>query len=96
MNLRKAARGRPCQIRIPGVCNHNAETSVLAHYRHHGFGGVAIKPPDLLAAIACSDCHDAVDRRRHTHLDYDFVRACHAEGVLRTINLWVREGFVRW
>ncbi|HBS0984508.1 DUF1364 family protein, partial [Klebsiella pneumoniae] len=32
-NLRKAARGRECTVRIPGYCNGNPETSVLAHYR---------------------------------------------------------------
>ena len=31
VNLRKAAKGQMCQIRIPGSCNHNPETSVLAH-----------------------------------------------------------------
>lgn len=31
--LTKAARGRECQVRIPGVCNGNPETTVLAHYR---------------------------------------------------------------
>ncbi|EOO3821306.1 nuclease domain-containing protein, partial [Escherichia coli] len=25
-DLRKAARGRECQVRIPGVCNGNSET----------------------------------------------------------------------
>ncbi len=30
-DLRKAARGRECQVRIPGVCNGNPETTVLAH-----------------------------------------------------------------
>lgn len=32
-NLCKAARGRECQVRIPGVCNGKSETSVLAHIR---------------------------------------------------------------
>ncbi|HFR8650170.1 TPA: nuclease domain-containing protein [Escherichia coli] len=32
-DLRKAARGRECQVRIPGVCNGNPDTSVLAHIR---------------------------------------------------------------
>lgn len=30
IDLRKAARSRACTVRIPGVCNHNPETSVLA------------------------------------------------------------------
>lgn len=38
-DLRKAARGRECQVRIPGVCNGNPETSVLAHIRLAGLCG---------------------------------------------------------
>lgn len=38
-NLRKEARGRECQIRIPGVCNGNPETVVLTHYRLAGTCG---------------------------------------------------------
>lgn len=33
VDLRKAARGQMCTVRIPGYCNHDPETSVLAHYR---------------------------------------------------------------
>ena len=29
--LRKSAKGQLCLVRLPGVCNHNAETTVLAH-----------------------------------------------------------------
>ena len=64
-DLRKAARGRECQVRIPGVCNGNSETSVLAHIRLAGLCGTGIKPPDLIATIACSACHDEIDRRTH-------------------------------
>ncbi|EFQ1887951.1 DUF1364 domain-containing protein, partial [Escherichia coli] len=53
-DLRKAARGRECQVRIPGVCNGNSETSVLAHIRLAGLCGTGTKPPDLIATIACS------------------------------------------
>lgn len=52
-DLRKAARGRECQVRIPGVCNGNPETSVLAHIRLTGLCGTGTKPPDLIATIAC-------------------------------------------
>lgn len=41
-DLRKAARGRECQVRIPGVCNGNSETSVLAHIRLAGLCGIRI------------------------------------------------------
>ena len=64
-DLRKAARGRECQVRIPGICNGNPETSVLAHIRLAGLCGTGTKPPDLIATIACSACHDEIDRRTH-------------------------------
>jgi len=73
-------------IRLSGVCNGNPETTVLAHYRLIGISGAGMKSPDEIAAWACSDCHDAVDRRRYMELDFTAVRLAHAEGVFRT---WV-------
>lgn len=70
-------------VRLPGVCNGNPETTVLAHYRLAGLCGMGLKPPDWSAAWACSACHDEIDRRTRV-LEHDFVRLCHVEGVLRT------------
>ena len=63
-NLCKAARGRECQVRIPGYCNGNPETSVLAHYRLAGTCGTGCKPDDTQGAIACSACHDSLMAER--------------------------------
>ena len=30
VNLRALARGRECQVRIPGICNRDPATTVLA------------------------------------------------------------------
>jgi len=87
VNLRKLARGRDCQIRLPGVCNHNPETTVLAHYRMAGLSGMGMKSPDLCGAWACSACHSYVD----THRDDGTARAF-LEGVLRTIAALQKEG----
>ncbi|WP_062390748.1 DUF1364 domain-containing protein [Pseudomonas abietaniphila] len=93
--LTKAARGRDCQIRVPGVCNGNPETTVLAHFRLSGTrSGMGIKPNDLQAAWACSACHDAVDARRKTEFNHDELRQMHMEGVMRTIDILVSEGEV--
>lgn len=81
---RKDARGKPCMVRIPGICNGNPETTVLAHYRLAGYCGTGMKPIDALGAWCCSSCHDEADRRTR-YFDEEFVRLCHAEGVLRTI-----------
>ena len=94
-NLRKYAQGKPCMIRVPGVCNGDDKTTVLAHYRLSGISGMSMKSPDLIGAWACSDCHDAVDRRRFMDLDFDFVRHCHAEGVMRTQNRLIEDGAIK-
>ena len=82
-DLRKAARGRECQVRIPGVCNGNSETSVLAHIRLAGLCGTGIKPPDLIATIACSACHDEIDRA-HILSMLHMQKECALEGMART------------
>ncbi|AGN78492.1 DUF1364 domain-containing protein [Pseudomonas sp. GD03651] len=92
--LTKAARGRECQVRIPGVCNGNPETTVLAHYRLAGTCGVGIKPNDLQGAWTCSACHDAVDSRSKTAFCHEELRLMHLEGVVRTLDILVSEGKV--
>ncbi len=93
-DLRKAARGRECQVRIPGVCNGNSETSVLAHIRLAGLCGTGIKPPDLIATIACSACHDEIDRRTH-FVDAAYAKECALEGMARTQVIWLKEGVIK-
>lgn len=79
-DLRKLARGEPCEIRIPGICNGNSETTVLCHYRLIGVSGMGMKSPDMLGAHGCSSCHAYVD----THHDAE-TRLAHCEGVFRTL-----------
>ena len=62
---RQNARGQDCTIRIPGVCNWNPETTVLAHVGRHGS---AKRNHDEDAIYACSDCHDAIDYRTRVFL----------------------------
>ena len=81
-------------IRLEGICNHNPETTVLAHIRMPGISGMGIKADDLLGAWACSSCHDAVDRRSNTDLDRDYVRLAHLEGMARTIAQLRKEELV--
>jgi hypothetical protein len=90
--LTKAARGRECQVRVPGVCNGNPETTVLAHFRMSGTRcGVGLKPNDLQGAWACSSCHDAIDGRRKTEFNSAELRVMHLEGMVRTIDILVGE-----
>lgn len=92
MNLRKAARGQPCMVRLPG-CDGGGETTVLAHYRLAGTCGVGIKPPDELGANCCGPCHALVDgRTKPPHgLTREQIKLAFAEGVMRTIYARARK-----
>lgn len=91
--LTKAARGRECQVRIPGMCNGNPETTVLAHYRMAGTCGVGCKPHDLQCAWASSACHDVCDGLTKP-VSRDTARRYHAEGVMRTHAILLAEAVV--
>lgn len=95
MSLRKEAKGRGCMVRIPGVCNFNSETVVLAHIRIAGVSGMGMKSPDLCGAWACSACHDEIDGRTHkSGMTRDELRLAHYDGMVRTICQLDKEGLV--
>ena len=88
--LRLSARGQECLVRIPGVCNRNPETVVLAHL---GGGGMALKKRDIHGAFCCSSCHDEIDRRTRL-FDKDYAELAHRQGVERTQDYWIANGLV--
>ena len=94
MNLRKLAQGRDCMVRLPGICNFNPETTVLAHYRMHGLSGIGLKSNDIFGAWACSDCHDEIDRRTQI-FDKEDVQIAHLQAVLRTQQALILEGAIK-
>lgn len=59
---RRSAKGKLCTLRLD-CCNHDPATTVLAHLRCFGWGGMGQKPHDFLAVYACSACHAALDMR---------------------------------
>jgi len=71
-----SARGEDCQIRMPGVCNNNPETTVACHLNG---GGMGTKHSDIFIAYGCSDCHAFVDSETQGHVEiedaYNFFQA---------------------
>lgn len=93
--LTKAARGQPCQIRVPSYCSGNPETVVACHYRLAGTCGVGMKPPDFLIAFGCQACHDCCDGRIRTNYTRNELRLMHAEGVMRSQILLHKQGLLK-
>jgi len=95
MSLRKEAKGRGCMVRLPGICNFNNETVVLAHIRLLGVSGMGMKSPDLLGAWCCSNCHAEIDGQTHkSGLSRDELRLAHYDGMARTIMQLEKEGLI--
>lgn len=90
MNLTKLAKGKPCQIRLVGICNRDDRTVVACHYRLIGYSGAGLKMDDIFIAFGCSSCHDAVDGRMKTDLTRAELHEAHAEGIFRT-QAWLLE-----
>lgn len=56
-----SANGKPCALRLPGICNHRNETTVWCHLP--GIGkGIGTKGSDLHGCYGCSACHYSIDR----------------------------------
>jgi hypothetical protein len=82
--LRNSANGQECMIRLPGICNFDNSTTVLAHLNG---GGMGMKKSDLFGAFACSSCHAKVDSSKEYELD-------HRQGVERTQKFWLDNGYI--
>lgn len=99
VDLRKMAKGQPCQVRIPSVCNFDPATTVLAHVNGSGTGtkwGNAHPEENLLGAWACSNCHDAIDKRNNSHdHSYHMILVWFADGVYRTIRELIKMGVIK-
>lgn len=90
--LTKSAWGRQCTVRLPGVCNWNPETTVLAHMNGAGIG---LKDKDLFACYACSDCHSWLDGGWANMLGTRAGRdLAHLQAVIETQRIWLEEGLI--
>jgi hypothetical protein len=89
--LRDSARNQPCMVRLPGVCCHNPETTVLAHL---GGAGMGIKSNDMHGAFACNACHDQIDGRTKRVFDLEYLKNAFYDGMVRTQAYWLQNGYI--
>ena len=71
--IRKAAKGKPCTLRIssfyPGhFCSENDTTA--GDHGAAGGKGMSTKETDLAIMFGCQNCHDILDRRDTQRHDY--------------------------
>ena len=96
--LRESARMEDCTFQIPGVCNHDPETTVLCHLpdESHGMGR---KSDDICVAYGCSACHDFIDGRAKTVTDmealkYEFRDWYNLRAMVRTWRRMIEKGLI--
>jgi hypothetical protein len=90
--LRKAAQGSECMLQLPGVCNRNPATTVLAHRDRAGMG---MKQHDFRAMNLCSSCHDVYDMRVPSEFSLRQLRMMFDDVWPRQIEWWFRNGFLK-
>lgn len=87
--ITKSARGEDCQVRVPGVCRNNTETTVFAHLNG---GGTGTKHLDIHGAYACYDCHSWLDGGYAKTATRDERDLLHLQAMVRTqIILYEKE-----
>lgn len=89
--LRESARGQDCLVRLPGVCNRNPETVVLAHL---GGGGMGMKRKNHEGAFCCYNCHQVLDGAANSQFSPNELKLFHLEGVMRTQIEWIKIGLM--
>lgn len=89
--IRQSARDEQCTVMVPGVCNGNPETTVLAHLNGAGMGA---KDGDQFGAYACSECHSWLDGGYAKHHDRDTRDLLHYRGIIKTQRILFEKGLL--
>lgn len=92
-----SARGQPCTLRFPGICNNDPATTVWAHLNGGRYGkGMGMKAHDILGAHACFACHTYLDTGHGTkpRISNEALLECVLGGVTETYVRLVKMGLV--
>lgn len=87
-----SARGKNCEVRIPGACNFNEETTIPAHLNG---GGMGTKHDDIFISYCCSSCHLVLDGQVKSAFSQTELKLMHHEGVVRTQYLLLEQGLIK-
>lgn len=85
--LLRLAKGEPCMLAIPGVCNADPSTSVQCHSNLLAHGkGKGIKAHDCCSFSGCSSCHLWLDQNPKP--SYEEKKAATMQALARQIDRW--------
>jgi aldehyde:ferredoxin oxidoreductase len=90
--ITESARGEDCQIRLPGVCNFNSETTMFCHL---GGAGMALKSDTIHGAYGCYDCHMVCDGHIKSEYESDILKLWFFEGMVKTQLILLAKGLIR-
>lgn len=88
-----AARGQPCTLQIPGVCNGDWSTVVFAHIRDE-HKGASIKANDISGCDACHACHAKFDGQSGEPLSKEEWLFYALRGIQRTLENRFAQGIL--
>ena len=92
--LREYAKGRPCTLRIPGICQDNGRNTCGCHINSNE-KGTGNKSPDLFMVVGCWACHGWMDGG---YLEHGVTKAERDAEVLRayleSLLMYQRAGLV--
>jgi hypothetical protein len=92
--ITRSAQGQPCFLSVPGICNHNPDTTVWAHLNGASFGkGSGIKAHDVAGFPACSNCHFAYDQHKTGLSDGD-LNALLLRAVVGSMVMLIERGII--
>lgn len=92
--LLRTARGQPCMVNIPGICNGNKETTVCAHSNWYEHGkGAGLKANDCFVAWCCSACHAELDQGKN--LDGEEKKVFWRRGFEKTLLALFKLGWIK-
>lgn len=93
--LLDSAKGQPCDLQIPGICNHDPATTVSCHVRDESFG-MGVKADDQSTFHGCSACHRFWDTGAYLGKmsEADMLRLV-LRAIQRTMRNRIERGFMR-
>jgi hypothetical protein len=92
-----SARGAPCSVRFPGICNNDPATTVWCHLNGARYGkGMGMKAHDVAGFAGCAACHQYYDVQHGTHplISTDTLLECILGGVVESYVRLIVAGIV--